>query len=405
MKTYEEMAHSALGRIEAYEERRKQREKAVLEIAVPTVSFGLAAAVGLGLWQSGVFRRNEAVLDPGNAVWTDTVPSDGGTDTTGEAVETDITEVSEQDTAAFSEDETIAEAISEEPQETEIETEEIEIAEDVLLPDIPKSDMEEGAAVQPDAVEYTEEGGAFAAEEGTRVSGDTGMTEGFCNFWWKNKLTMDGPLYWKLQEDPEGVIPVTAVYRPATAEITSFLYEGKTLSELAIAAEEERFMPEKMMMLLKMGDDLKYGDALCETGNADGVKWDRNYYEDQVSFFGTLLDRYITDGTFLREELEADIAAYQTTAARDTYADAFHAYMESFIPAAGAVLSENGIQWERTAGQDNALTFYVTAQELENIPLEDVRNWNFGLASENVGGTQTDMPADDGVVVFNSAMS
>ena len=216
---------------------------------------------------------------------------------------------------------------------------------------------------------------------------------------------MDGPLYWKLQEDPEGVIPVTAVYRPATAEITSFLYEGKTLSELAIAAEEERFMPEKMMMLLKMGDDLKYGDALCETGNADGVKWDRNFYENQVSFFGGLLDRYIADGTFLREELEADIAAYQTTAARDAYADAFHAYMESFIPAAGAVLSENGIQWERTAGQDNALTFYVTAQELENIPLEDVKNWNFGLASENAGGMQTDVPEDDGVVVYNSAMS
>lgn len=55
------------------------------------------------------------------------------------------------------------------------------------------------------------------------------------------KLSVYGDLYWKLQDDPDGVFNVTASYRPTTSDITSFSYEGKTLAEWADEAYSNYF--------------------------------------------------------------------------------------------------------------------------------------------------------------------
>lgn len=212
-----------------------------------------------------------------------------------------------------------------------------------------------------------------------------GDSNGFCLFWWKNKLSMYGSLYWALENDPDGTFAATAVYRPVTGEITSFVYEGKTLAEWAIAAEDERFLPDKLTELLKFGDYLKYGEALYQTGAPDGTVWDKRLYEDKIAYYGEeLLQKYIVDGAFLREDLERDIAAARSiTTARDQYAKAFDAYLETVLPQAVTQLTENGIPCERMlSGTQKGLRLTVTAEQLENLPLADLTHWYFGLAEE-----------------------
>lgn len=55
MKTYNEMAASALRRIEEHKAESRNRKKYMKQTAIPIVSLCLAAAVGAGVWQSGLF--------------------------------------------------------------------------------------------------------------------------------------------------------------------------------------------------------------------------------------------------------------------------------------------------------------------------------------------------------------
>ena len=65
MKTYEQMAHDALRRIEEYENGRRERRKAFVRAVVPALSFCIVALLGIGLWKSGVLdRKNVEVIQP-----------------------------------------------------------------------------------------------------------------------------------------------------------------------------------------------------------------------------------------------------------------------------------------------------------------------------------------------------
>ena len=314
MKTYEEMAHDALSRISDHEAKQKRIKK----ITAPAVSLCLAAVLGIGAWQAGLFTNNNNIV----AVTPDVSP---------------------------------------------VETPEVKII--------------------------------TADPDGQKGSDTTG---GCCIFWW-NGLSIGGALKLAIEDNPDGVFAVLATYRPTTGNITSFIYEGKTLAEWAIAADDERILPEKMAQLLKLGDELKYGTALYETGTPDGIKWDRSWYENQVAFFGDLLDKYIVDGEFLRETLEKDIAALQSinitasdgtttvtyfgeTSARKQYSLAYNAYLETVLPAAVDRLTECGIKCERTPYTNNGLIIIASAQELKAIPLDDLQSWSFDLASGELKG-------------------
>ena len=218
--------------------------------------------------------------------------------------------------------------------------------------------------------------------------GENETTQDTCYFWWKNKLNMGGQLYNAIENDKNGTFSVVAAYRPATAEITSFTYEGKTLSELAIEAEEEGALPDKMRELLKLGDELKYGTALYETGTPSGEKWDKGLYEEKVVYFGEkLLNKYIVNGEFLRDKLLKDIAEYNEDSANRKYKLAYNAYLETVLPSAVKLMNENNIQCERKKHSNNCITFIATAKELENLPLKELKNWYFELESNNQKGT------------------
>ena len=380
MKTYEEMAQSALSRIEQYEAEQKKRRKAAVRIAAPVVSLCLVAVIGIGAWQSGVFEKKpKPAFSAGPNIDASGVPvpmPDG--------------------------------TILREPAPEVFPTHPIlRPGDEGYIAPIPTPNPEAPVSGEADAPSHTADAPAVPDEaeppEPDIITGSDGqkggspdVTGGFCEFWWKNKLVMTGDLYWAIDENPGGTFAVLAAYRPATANVTDFTYEGKALSEWAIAADDERLLPEKMTQLLKCGDELKYGPALYETGTPDGIKWDRSWYENQVAFFGDLLDKYIVDGEFLRAELETDIAALQSinittpdgrtttnylgdTSAREQYALAYNAYLETVLPAAAEKLTASGIPCERAPYRTDALTFTATAAQLESLPLDDLGSWHFSL--------------------------
>ena len=384
MKTYEEKAQRVFQRIEAETALRKQRSRTVKRVAAPVVSLCLVAAIGLGAWHAGVFEKTpESAFSSGPDIDASgmPVPNPDGT-----IRREPMPEVFPEHPILRPGDEGYVAPVEpiREPPESDIA-------------DAP-AHTEDAPAVPGEAEPPTPE---IITGDGGQKSGSSVATEGFCEFWWKNKLVMYGDLYWALDENPGAAFSVLALYRPVTANVTDFIYEGKTLAERAIAAEDERMMPEKMTQLLKLGDELKYGPALYETGTPDGIRWDQSYYEAQVAFFGPLLDKYIADGRFLREQLEADIAAYNETSARADYKLAYNAYLETVLPAAAEKLTASGIQCSRAAYRTDALTFTATAAQLENLPLDDPASWTFSLNSGNLKGTSAPVTDDTGLQIVN----
>ena len=225
------------------------------------------------------------------------------------------------------------------------------------------------------------------AQNQVPISNDIDMESSsmdFCIFWWKNKISMYGDLYQAINDNPDGTFAVTAKYRPTPEKAADFTYEGKTLYRLAVDADNERMMPLKMTELLKVGDELKYGTALYETGTPDGIKWSRALYEEKTAYFGNLLNKYIIDGRFLAEQLKQDIEVYNETSAARTYKLAYNAYLETVMPETEKNLSEKNIKCERAPYSADSLNIVVTADELENLPLDHMELWVFGLTNNNL---------------------
>ena len=364
MKTYEEMAKSALERIEQHKTEAKQHKKTVIKIAVPGATLCLAAIFGITVWQTGLLKKPTAV----QPVTGTPAAENTAENTVFPGEDTAASETAPAWEAPVSREENIA-----------------------PVTDIQAPTDEVSASAQTTAA-HTEESTSAQGTEGKK--GDDVDTSAAALLRLGDKLTVSGALYYAISENPEGTFRVTAYYRPATAEITDYTYEGKTLSEWAIASEDSRFTLQKMHELLKQGEELKYGSALYETGMPDGIKWDKNFYEERIKYFGPLIDKYIVNGEFLHEQLSKDIAEYDSETAVDKYARAYNSYLEKIMPSVVQKLTQNGISCERAAYSVNGVTFTVTAQQLENIPLDDLEDWSFDLADNGQKGDAV-YPATD----------
>ncbi len=67
MKSYEEVTRDLLKRRNEYEEAQTRRQRTVLRAAVPVCSVALAAAMGVGVWKSGVFEKPPVMGESGNS--------------------------------------------------------------------------------------------------------------------------------------------------------------------------------------------------------------------------------------------------------------------------------------------------------------------------------------------------
>ncbi len=187
--------------------------------------------------------------------------------------------------------------------------------------------------------------------------------------------------------------PETSCYaivaRPHLDE--KYVYNGKSLEEYESEAQYEATYPELLASLLKVGDALKYGEKLYQTGTPDGEKWSKEFYDKTVEEYGQeLLSKYIVDGEFLREEVENDIKNYQVTKAIEACQNAKRAYYQQTLEKARQELKHQAINCEY--GNDSeCLVIYVTKSEFEDMHLEDISKWYFYMAAKN---SVEDIPTD-----------
>lgn len=358
MKTYNEMAENALKRIAEQKNEQQKKRRKVLKIAVPAVSGCLVVLLGFGVWKTGMLPGKVQLPD-------NTTPTMLSQETTALTQET-----------TFTADESVS---SVEKETTDVPAAETTEATQIVVPtEANTASKEEVSTAAPDN----------EAHKGAEVA-DNAM------LWWHNRWNVSGSLYYAMENDPNGVFSVTASYHPVTSEITDFVYEGKTLAEWAVASEDARFTLQKMHELLKQGEELKYGSALYETGTPDGIKWDKNFYEERIKYFGSLTDKYIVNGEFLHEQLSRDITEYDTETVLETYALAYNVYLESFLPGIISQLRANGIACERAAYSLSGITLSVTPEQLSSLPLENASCWSFSLTDRAAKG----IPCDDNSIV------
>lgn len=175
-----------------------------------------------------------------------------------------------------------------------------------------------------------------------KMSRDNGMGD------WNGKQIGDG-LYEALSHysgDTVFAIVVQSIVGNKQ-EYSRFVYNGKTLAEYEKAAEEESNLSEKLALLLKCGDDLKYGEALYKVGNGKGQKWSKDHYDSEIAYFGDeLLSKYIVNGEFLREKLEYDCSQPVTVTSTIAWYKAYDAYENYIIQQTKEQFAEQGIVFE-----------------------------------------------------------
>lgn len=311
MKTYEEMAQNALNRISNYKKEKKEQRKKFTKISVFAVSFCLAAVICIGAWQSKIFKAEKPLVNAGNTASQEGNQSSGYTasDNSDEKSDLDVSYKSPAKTAPDKSDKASAQNKT----------------------GSKKSDNNTDNADSKSVSDKKPKTQAVTGNSTGQKGAETNSSEGFPYFWWNNSLLVSGPLKSAMENNPDSMFTVLATYRPATADVTSFTYEGKTLAKWAT-------------------------EAYKENASQDAMKG---------------------------------------------YKRAYNAYLETVLPAAVNRLTENQIRCERTAYRNDALTLFVTAGQLNNLPLENLKYWYFDLASDNLKGVSDNETGADGLKIVN----
>lgn len=158
-----------------------------------------------------------------------------------------------------------------------------------------------------------------------------------------------------------------------------YVHNGKTLKDYGDEGGDEYWVYRGMHILWLHGDDLKYGEKLYTTGLPNGEKWHKTFYDETIEDIGKdIIEKYIVDGEFLKEQLEADIEAFEWPC-RIAYEEALKASLKNTRDKAIKILEENGIKYElrRAYGAygldyDYYIVFFATAETFEALSLEDV---------------------------------
>ncbi len=200
---------------------------------------------------------------------------------------------------------------------------------------------------------------------------------------WNGKSISD-KLYDALNKNDENCLfAVTAEYFWSEDKA---VYNGKTVAqyrEEARAKEHELFVLEKL--LLDNGDDLKYGEALYQTGTPDGVQWGERLYKETVSMIGQdTIDKYIVDGVFLKDELLLDIEKV-----KEEYNTAYQAYEQAYIgyptqvyETLGKQLKAKGNRYIVCDSDGIFMLMFISKDDLADLTLDNVNYCEFRHASK-----------------------
>ncbi len=182
----------------------------------------------------------------------------------------------------------------------------------ILMVIIPLSfSREEGGTKEP-LLEQGEKKTSLPTEqhdiEGHLQRASDGVDEGYSVDYYG--LTLSNGLYQLFEEttDTEAIFDV--LVQEGIEDSYQWIYQGKTLEAWMKERENCKDTLKKLESLIKMGEELKYGEALYKEGTASGTKWAQEYYEEQVVYYGTLLDTYIVEGEFLAQRVHEDRVKY-----------------------------------------------------------------------------------------------
>ncbi len=176
-----------------------------------------------------------------------------------------------------------------------------------------------------------------------------------------------------------------------------FSYQGKTLKWYADNANKNGLLVDKLAALPKVGNALKYGDALYTTGTPDGEKWSKELYEKTVEYYGSdFLNKYIVNGEFLLDKVLADEqkALSEIELAYRDYENAFSEYKKSKLTEMYVRLKEKGVN-AGISDTGNTLMILITKDEFVNLEFDNMQEWTFTV--ENFTGT--DMNDDDDIPI------
>lgn len=163
-----------------------------------------------------------------------------------------------------------------------------------------------------------------------------------------------------------------------------FVYQGKTLKEYEAEENAEGELKGKLGQLLKEGEVLQYGEAVYQTGTPDGERWAKELYDDTVAFYGKeLLEKYIVNGVFLREKVEADYAACGQ--AQEACEAARRAYADQMLEGAKKQLDAQNIRYKYPIVGWDGQPMYgyfvmdVSIKEFASLSLDRMSDWYFDL--------------------------
>ena len=176
-----------------------------------------------------------------------------------------------------------------------------------------------------------------------------------------------------------------------------FVYNGRSIAEYDAEANREDSVLNGMGLLLKTGDELKYGEALYKTGTPDGKKWAKQLYDETVEQIGKdVLAKYIVNGEFLKEQLESDIANYTAhIISRENWDKAIEAYYDYIASETCKHLTEKGVNCEIR----NGLTVYMTAEEFATLEIDNVLFYSLAI-KDSEGMDMSSTPKDDVVTQY-----
>ena len=192
--------------------------------------------------------------------------------------------------------------------------------------------------------------------------------------------TMEWGLKKALENLPQNTKVAVAAYPYMTDP--NFVWNGKSLKEYSDAFDAERSMLNKLGSLAKMGNMLKYGEALL-TGTPDGEKWSKELYEETIAYYGEeLLSKYIVNGEFLKDQLEADIEIMSGEgSAYYAYESACAAYNAYALDEAEKQLAAHSIDYDASNSADSGcIIMFVDAEQFSAFTMESIENWCFCLA-------------------------
>ena len=195
---------------------------------------------------------------------------------------------------------------------------------------------------------------------------------------------MGKTIEWGLKKALENLPQNTKVAVAAYPDMTdpNFVWNGKSLKEYSDAFDAERSMLNKLGSLAKMGNMLKYGEALL-TGTPDGEKWSKELYEETIAYYGEeLISKYIVNGEFLKDQLEADIEIMSGEgSAYYAYESACAAYNAYALDEAEKQLAAHSIDYDASNSADSGcIIMFVDAEQFSAFTMESIENWCFCLA-------------------------